>query len=51
MWITLLAAVALAGAPTSQAVGFTDVPHDHWAYAAVTHLKEVGILKGYPPGQ
>jgi hypothetical protein len=30
-------------------VGFPDVPKDHWAYHAVTHLKSLGILKGYPP--
>jgi hypothetical protein len=28
---------------------FPDVPKNHWAYHAVTHLKSLGILKGYPP--
>jgi len=27
---------------------FRDVPKTHWAYAAVTDLRERGILKGYP---
>ena len=29
--------------------GFPDVPKTHWAYEAVTELKQKGILIGYPP--
>lgn len=28
---------------------FPDVPKTHWAYEAVTELKRMGILIGYPP--
>jgi hypothetical protein len=28
---------------------FPDVPKNHWAYEAVKSLKELGIVKGYPP--
>jgi ankyrin repeat protein len=47
VWMTALAicpVVAFAG----QDDGFSDVPKDHWAYQAVTELKQKGILKGYP---
>lgn len=30
---------------------FPDVPPDHWAAAAVTHLREAGIMEGYPGGE
>lgn len=40
----------LAGVCGGQATeGFSDVPRNHWAYAAVTDLKAKGILNGYPP--
>jgi len=29
---------------------FPDVPKDHWAYAAVQALRQVGIIVGYPGG-
>lgn len=29
---------------------FSDVPSDHWAYRAVNHLQQEGIIVGYPDG-
>jgi hypothetical protein len=29
---------------------FSDVPSNHWAYRAVTHLQQEGIIVGYPDG-
>ncbi len=29
---------------------FSDVPREHWAEHAVTHLVDLGILTGYPDG-
>jgi hypothetical protein len=44
-----LACVVLGTMPCqAQDVGFPDVPKDHWAYQAVTELKQRGILRGYP---
>ena len=48
-----IASVALALACASvmaQSPAPTDVPHNHWAYPAVTNLYRLGILKGYPDG-
>jgi hypothetical protein len=28
---------------------FPDVPRNHWAYDAVEQLRQLGILRGYPP--
>jgi len=28
---------------------FPDVPKTHWAYDAVEQLRQLGILRGYPP--
>jgi hypothetical protein len=30
---------------------FPDVPRDHWAFDAVEQLRQLGILRGYPPRQ
>lgn len=30
--------------------GFTDVPEDHWAYAAVASVSARGYMSGYPDG-
>lgn len=30
---------------------FPDVPRDHWAFDAVEQLRELGIVRGYPPAQ
>ena len=47
MVTAFLAAISMASvAPMSQAGGFPDVPRDHWAYAAVTRLKSLGVLVG-----
>ena len=47
------AACVLAGPgalPARAQSSFPDVPADHWAAAAVSKLKEAGIVVGYPPG-
>lgn len=53
--LALVAVVlSLAGscrASAAQSEGFSDVPKTHWAYEAVTYLKQKGILVGYPPEQ
>lgn len=41
----LLSTAAYAQGP------FTDVPADHWAYAAVKMLKDQGLVEGYPDGE
>ncbi|PKM85922.1 MAG: hypothetical protein CVU87_13855 [Firmicutes bacterium HGW-Firmicutes-12] len=33
---------------TSQATGFSDVPFDHWAAAALKRVVDAGIMSGYP---
>jgi len=38
-----------SGAPAPGAP-FRDVPPDHWAAGAVEHLRQRGILVGYPGG-
>jgi BMFP domain-containing protein YqiC len=38
----------LVGSAFAQA--FPDTPDNHWAYEAVEHLKQEGILVGYPDG-
>ncbi len=54
--LAALAAVALAGAASAQGINqpatqpFKDVPRDHWAYEAVEHLRQLGIVNGYPDG-
>lgn len=47
VWMTALAICPVV-AFADQDDGFSDVPKDHWAYQAVTELKQKGILKGYP---
>src|SRR5690606_32883933 len=29
---------------------FTDVPEDHWAYAAIDYLQQAGLVEGFPDG-
>lgn len=41
----LLSTAAYAQGP------FSDVPADHWAYAAVKMLQDNGLLEGYPDGE
>lgn len=48
--IGLLAACCCAPCGAQNTEGFKDVPPDHWAYQAVTDLKQRGILVGYPDG-
>jgi hypothetical protein len=44
-----LAVLTLSVAVPAMAQGpFSDVPTDHWAYAAVDKLKNAGIVEGYP---
>lgn len=43
--------VFTAMAPALAATPFEDVPPDHWAYQAVNHLVELGIMEGYADGQ
>ncbi len=43
-----LAAIALSALPAMAQAPFSDVPTDHWAYAAVDKLKNAGIVEGYP---
>ena len=38
----LIASAAFAAGP------FTDVPADHWAYAAVSELADLGLVEGFP---
>jgi len=43
------AATLLSAAIPAMAQGpFSDVPTDHWAYAAVDKLKNAGVVEGYP---
>jgi hypothetical protein len=45
--VSLMLPATLPAQQTSE--GFSDVPKTHWAYEAVTDLKQRGILIGYPP--
>jgi len=47
--IAVFALVAFA-APAFAANPFVDVPMNHWAYDAVSHLAAKGIIQGYPDG-
>ena len=47
-----LATLAITWSTQAKAADtFSDVPADHWAYAAVTDLQTKGILIGYPDGR
>lgn len=49
----MLALLLVAGFPSwarAERSPFTDLPADHWAYAAVQDLVGRGILSGYPDG-
>lgn len=48
--VVVMTALAVwpVGSCADQNGGFSDVPRDHWAYLAVTELKQKGILKGDP---
>jgi hypothetical protein len=49
--IPLVAAMLIfAFAVPAFAGPFSDVPSDHWAYRAVNHLQQEGIIVGYPDG-
>lgn len=37
--------------PVGATSPFEDVPPDHWAYAAVTRLAQLGIMEGYADGK
>lgn len=51
LWIPLAAAVLfVAFAIPAFAGPFSDVPADHWAWRAVKHLQEEGMVVGYPDG-
>lgn len=47
--VAVFALVAFA-APAFAANPFVDVPMNHWAYDAVSHLAAKGIIQGYPDG-
>jgi hypothetical protein len=47
--IAMLALILTAGSVFAQGP-FTDVPTDHWAYAAVDQLVKDGVIVGYPDG-
>ena len=49
--ISMVAAILfLAFAIPAFAGPFSDVPSDHWAYRAVNHLQQEGVIVGYPDG-
>ncbi|HEX9744032.1 MAG TPA: S-layer homology domain-containing protein [bacterium] len=50
--IVLLAGLVLMSAMAlpANAGPFTDVPTDHWAYAAIDKLQSEGFVEGYPDG-
>ena len=51
IWIPIAAAVLfMAFAIPAFAGPFSDVPSDHWAWRAVKHLQEEGLIIGYPDG-
>ncbi len=39
----------IAAAQAQDSTNFSDVPRDHWAYAALQKLAGAGVLEGYPP--
>lgn len=45
-----LVLLALALAPAFAQQPFSDVPQDHWAYAAIEKLAASGVIEGYPNG-
>jgi len=50
-WIPVLATVLfMVIAAPAFAGAFSDVPSDHWAWRAVTHLQQEGLIIGYPDG-
>ncbi|MBC7806257.1 MAG: S-layer homology domain-containing protein [Akkermansiaceae bacterium] len=46
--VAFAAAAALSALPARAQAPFSDVPADHWAYAAVEKLRNAGIIEGYP---
>jgi hypothetical protein len=50
-WLVLAAlAAAVCATPALAQGAFSDVPTDHWAYAAVQGLADSGYVIGYPDG-
>jgi hypothetical protein len=50
-WLVLAAlAAAVCATPALAQGAFSDVPTDHWAYAAVQALADAGYVIGYPDG-
>ena len=43
--------VPVSGNGSRHAMGFPDVPENHWAYQYVKPLGERGYLEGYPDGE
>lgn len=46
----LLLAALMVWTLAVPAMGFPDVPEDHWAFGAVSYLVEAGLIEGYPDG-
>ncbi|MBW3636813.1 MAG: BON domain-containing protein [Armatimonadetes bacterium] len=44
-----LLAVPVGAQTTTERPFFSDVPRDHWAFAAVQKLAGAGIVEGFPP--
>ncbi len=44
----VLLVLSIFSPPAFAQQSFTDVPQDHPAYAAIEHLKSIGVLQGYP---
>ena len=42
--------LSLLAAETPNAQLFSDVPRSHWAFGAVRHMVDLGVVKGYPDG-
>lgn len=51
MFLTILTVfTGLTSLPSAQAAGFKDVPATHPHVVAISHLSEVGLIKGYEDG-
>jgi len=50
VFLVLISLVYISVPNQAQAIRYSDVPSNHWAYYAIQYLAERGIMTGYPDG-
>ena len=50
VFLVLISLVCISVPNRAQAIRYSDVPSNHWAYYAIQYLAERGIMTGYPDG-